>query len=116
MFPHPWGILMVAEIKTPCWSWLCIHQTLLQPLTDGSSLLLPTKQISFAPGRSSVLQAAGARASTGAAPRVSFRVAVTRSPCAVRAAWPCEPGVPEPGAAALLALRFHSRLPSAEER
>lgn len=36
VFPHPWGILMVAEIKTLCWSWLCGHQTLLQPLTDCS--------------------------------------------------------------------------------
>lgn len=49
-----------------------------------------------------MLQAAGAGASAGAAPRVPFRVPVTRSPCAVRAAWPRELEVPEPGAAAPL--------------
>lgn len=112
MFPHPCGVWLVAEMKTSCWSWLCIPQPLLQPPTDGLELLLPARQPSCAAGRSSVPGAAGAGAGPGAAPGVSFRVPVTRTarvlcvqPGAVSSR--CRSLAPQPR----LALRFHSRPP-----
>lgn len=94
MFPHPWGVLVVAEMKTPCCSWLCIPQTLLQPPAEALELFLPAGQL---PLQQSVLQGLWPALEM---PQVCHGCPCAHSPCAVPAAHPWQLGVLEPGAAA----------------